>query len=143
MPYFTKAIDRYFAAWILPDTWESGHPSDTNKFYRFVYALHKFSKRVKVGTLPLDDPSLENLHPSIKSQHATITERNPRTYDKKAFREKVLKAVNHNHKIDSKYAEERVDEFTEKAFAFLDALHAVDEACFPDWEIKTWDPPLK
>lgn len=40
---FSPEIDKYFAAWILPDTWnKTDHPSDCKRFHMFVKALDHY-----------------------------------------------------------------------------------------------------
>jgi len=78
--YFTPAIDKYFAYWILKDTWYTSQDIEDN-FYRFVLSLHYFSRSSKNG------------------------DRNPRTYNKQNLIEKILLAVKRNHEsFDEKYS---------------------------------------
>jgi len=149
MKYFTKAIDKYFASWILPDTWHTAHPSDMAKFYRFVIAIDHFSKPIRRPPLYLNDPHLAKYPERLRLRKAkTIvgTDRNPRTYDEKALKEKILLAVERNHpNFDKEYAEKLVDEdkYVEKAMIILDALWAVKQIGFPHRNIQEWEPPLK
>ncbi len=39
-------IGRYFEAWICLDTWDSYHPLDERRFYRFVKAVARYTRRV-------------------------------------------------------------------------------------------------
>jgi hypothetical protein len=42
---FSPVIGRYFDHWICQDTWDSYHPLDTARFYRFVKAVARYSRR--------------------------------------------------------------------------------------------------
>jgi hypothetical protein len=42
--YFSKIIDRYFLSWICPDTWATYHPSDMERFYKFVKAIKRYAR---------------------------------------------------------------------------------------------------
>lgn len=48
MPYFTKEVDKYLAAWILPDTWNSAHPLDLGRLYHFAKAIHYYEVKCSV-----------------------------------------------------------------------------------------------
>jgi len=147
MKYFTKSIDKYFACWILPDTWHTGHPSDMDRFYRFVIAIDHFSKPLKRPPLDLNDPYLTKYPAKLRPKFAKLctgTDRNPRTYDEKALKQKILLAVKRNYPdFNETYAAELVDEYVEKAMTILRALWAVKRIGFPDRYIKQWEPPLK
>jgi hypothetical protein len=43
--YFSKIVDRYFMRWISPDTWHTHHPLDMKRFYGFVKALRRYSRK--------------------------------------------------------------------------------------------------
>lgn len=145
--YFTKTIDKYFASWILADTWHTGHPSDMAKFYRFVIAIDHFSKCIQLPPLDLDDPCLAKYPARSRPKLAKIKvglARNPRTYDEKALKEKILLAVERNYPdFNETYAAELVDEYVKKAMIILDALWAVKKIGFPRIDIQKWEPPLK
>lgn len=141
--YFARVIDKYFAAWILRDTWYTGHPLDMERFYLFVYALHKLSKPIKMHSYNPDDPAIQDLPQHIKEKRSIVYERNPRTYDRDNFRKKLLRAIHNNHGFDPVYAEQCADEFTEKAMIFLDALEAVKKKGYPNFYITEWKPFLK
>ena len=147
MEYFTKAIDKYFASWILPDTWHTNHPSDMARFYRFIIAINHFSKPIKLKPLDLNDPSLAKYPEGKRAKFAKIlvgSEHNPRTYDEKALKGKIILAVERNHpNFDKRYAEQLVDEHVKKAIIILDALWGVKKIGFPHLEIQRWKPPLK
>ncbi|MBN2591727.1 MAG: hypothetical protein JXA96_17810, partial [Sedimentisphaerales bacterium] len=86
MKYFTKAIDKYFASWILCDTWPTNHPLDMERFYRFIIAIHHFSRNKRNPPLELNDPRLANYPESVRPKFARTlagTYRNPRTNDEK------------------------------------------------------------
>jgi hypothetical protein len=38
-------VEKSFLAWISCDTWYKCHPSDDERFYRFVWAVAQFSRR--------------------------------------------------------------------------------------------------
>ena len=40
----SPVVGRYFDAWICQDSWDSGHPTDTERFYRFVKAVARYSR---------------------------------------------------------------------------------------------------
>jgi hypothetical protein len=42
----SRVVARYFDAWICQDSWDSFHPLDTARFYRFVKAVVRYSRRV-------------------------------------------------------------------------------------------------
>jgi len=147
MTYFTPAIDKYFASWILPDTWYTSHDDDLAKFYRFVIAIDHFSKRKKNPPLDLNDPCLaeypERSRPKM-ARVATGHSRNPRTYEERALKEKILLAVERNHPdFDKTSATEFINRYVEKAMIMLDALWLVKEIGFPNREIRRWEPPLQ
>jgi hypothetical protein len=41
----SRVIGRYFDDWISQDSWDSHHPSDDARFYRFVKAVARYSRR--------------------------------------------------------------------------------------------------
>lgn len=41
----SPVVGRYFDAWIRQDTWDSGHRLDRERFYRFVKAVARYSRR--------------------------------------------------------------------------------------------------
>lgn len=45
VPAFSPLVDKAFQKWIANDTWRTGHPSDDERFYRFVWAVISFSRR--------------------------------------------------------------------------------------------------
>ena len=147
MKYFTPAIDKYFASWILPDTWHTGHPLDNYRFYRFVIAIDHFSKSIKRKPLELNDPRLTKYTLEERPYHAKRivgSDRNPRTYDEKALKEKILLAVKRNHSnFNEKYAEELIDGYVKKAMIILDALWAVKQIGFPNRYVQKGKQTLK
>jgi hypothetical protein len=38
------SIQPYFTAWIMVDTWHTGHPDDLQRFYKFVWAVHRYCR---------------------------------------------------------------------------------------------------
>ena len=43
--YFSKLVDCYLIEWINVGTWYTGHPYDMERFYKFIHALKRFSKK--------------------------------------------------------------------------------------------------
>lgn len=41
----SQVIARYFDAWVCRDTWDSHHSLDNQRFYRFVKAVARYSRR--------------------------------------------------------------------------------------------------
>lgn len=41
----SRVVGRYFEAWISHDTWDSHHPLDKERFYRFVKAVARYCRR--------------------------------------------------------------------------------------------------
>lgn len=39
------SLEAPFSRWISCDTWWKGHPSDEERFYRFVWAVARYSRR--------------------------------------------------------------------------------------------------
>ena len=146
MKYFTPAIDKYFASWIIRDTWHSGHPEDMDRFYRFIIAINHFSKPIK-HKLGLDNPYLSKYPKILRPKMAKIiggSEPNPRTYDEKALKQKILLAVKRNHpNLDETYAAELIEEYVEKAMIILRALWAVKRIGFPNRNIRKGEPEFK
>lgn len=124
--YFTPAVDKYFAAWILKSTCFTGHPFDERRFYRFVLAVHKLSKPV-----------------AVRDEDGNLVDnrgRNPRTHDKAQFRAKIVEAVNRNGGFDADHLEIYASEYADRAMMLLEFL----------WEtrhglprVDQWNPPLK
>src|SRR6516164_8403786 len=54
----SSIIARYFDIWIRQETWDSGHWSDRERFYRFVKAVKRYSRRPvssdQIQTLMID-----------------------------------------------------------------------------------------
>jgi hypothetical protein len=42
----SPVVHRYFEAWIHRNTWDSYHSQDNEKFYRFIKAIARYSRRV-------------------------------------------------------------------------------------------------
>jgi len=137
--YFTKVIDKYFASWILPDTWSTSHPSDLGRFYLFVYAIHKLSKPA-VRRIPLDDPDLVGLPSGLKKYRSKIKSPHRRTYDENAMRMKICMAIEKNHHYSEHDAKKLADKYAKMAIDFLEALQAV-KGRFPYMWVqrKEWD----
>ena len=147
MKYFTPAIDKYFASWILPRTWATSHPSDQSRFYRFVVAIDHFSKPIKRRPLDLNDPHLAQYPAELRPAMAKMLVgkgRNPRTSDERSLKKKILLAVKRNHPdFNETYAAKLIDSHVEKAMIVLDALWAIRAIGFPHRDIQKWEPPLK
>ena len=147
MKYFTPSIDKYFAAWILRDTWDSGHPLDMQRFYRFVRAIDHFSKAIRRPPLDLNDPILSDYPAKLRAKFAkTIVgfDRNPRTYDEDGLKKKIVLAVRRNHENFNKtHVEEQAAEFAERGMLILDVLWAWKQMPFPDEKIRKWEPDFK
>ena len=127
MQYFTKGSDKYFASWILQDTWHTPQDIEDN-FYRFIIAIHHCSKS----------------YSTRKLKATGVLERHPRTYDKNALIDNILLAIKRNHEnFDHEYAKQLVLELAEKAIIILDALWFSRLAGFPNLEIQISNPPLK
>jgi len=123
MSYFTPGIDKYLANWIQVDTWYT--PSDIeDRFYAFVVAINRNSPLVRDTTRSLDDPDLqEYTHEERLRIVNQRTCRNPRTYDKTGFVEKVLRAVERNWPdFDQEHAHTFVEGLADKAMIILDAF---------------------
>ena len=66
--YFAKMIDRYFLSWIRPDTWDTYHPFDTERFYKFVKAIRRYA-RVNYG------PKIrQNIIEAARKEHPRLDE---------------------------------------------------------------------
>ena len=147
MKYFTPAIDKYFASWILPRTWDTSNQSDQSEFYRFVVAIDHFSKPIKRRPLDVNDPRLAQYPPDLRPDMAKVLvgkDRNPRTCDARSLKQKIALAVKRNHPdFNETYAATLIDTYVEKAMIILDALWAIREIGFPHRDIQKWQPPLK
>ena len=63
--YFSSEIDKYLAAWILPDTWHKGHATDEQRFFMFVKALHHYDYANR-----FDEPALrDKLFAAVERNH--------------------------------------------------------------------------
>jgi hypothetical protein len=51
----SKVVGRYFDAWIVLNSWDSFHPLDLQRFYRFVRAVTRYSRK------PLTPANLRHL----------------------------------------------------------------------------------
>lgn len=45
MKKLSTVVSRYFDAWILNDTWDSGNRFDRERFYRFVKAVARYNRK--------------------------------------------------------------------------------------------------
>lgn len=127
MTYFTPAIDKYLAYWILQDTWYTPQDIEDN-FYRFVIAIDHFSKSYTTRMRRLKG----------------VSERHNRTCNKKTFIEKVLLAIKRNHEnFDEQYATKLVTKLADKAMIILDALWFSRMAGFPRSDIQGSNLMLK
>ena len=116
-PYFTPMIDKYFADWILKETWNSSHPLDMKRFYTFVVAVHRLSKQ--------GDEILC-------------------TYNEDTIKDSIVTAVQRNH---PGFAEDDLgrlaEERTRTAMQILDCLSATEGEDFPSSTMIEWKPPLR
>ena len=143
MTYFTPAIDKYLASWILPDTWGTDQDIE-DRFYCFVMAINRYSKDILVEQLGLDDPALAQYPIGLRKKFYKIKSRNPRTSDKDNLKYKLLLAVERNHpNFDKQVASDLIDELADKAMIILDALYFAKKAGFPNENIQRWNPLLK
>jgi len=147
MKYFTPAIDKYFAAWILRDTWDSEHPIDTQRFNRFIRSINHFSKDKRRPPLDHNDPILSEYPEELRPLYAKTCvgyDRNPRTYDKVGLKKNIVLAVRRNHKnFNETYVEKKAADFAERAMWILDVLWDWKQLPFPDEKIRKWEPDLK
>lgn len=66
--YFAKVIDRYFLSWICPDTWDTFHPNDMERFYKFVKAIKRYA-RSNYG------PKIyQNIIKAVRKEHPNLNE---------------------------------------------------------------------
>lgn len=142
MSYFTNVIDKYLANWILPDTCLT--PEDIeDRFYLFVMSINRYSRLLRDRTRSPYDDDIVDLPP--RHQQWILNRRcirNPRTYDKSGFIEKVSLAIKRNHPVWSEeYITDEVQNLAEKAMLILDALWYARH--FPDNSINRSLPPLK
>lgn len=136
MTYFTPAIDKYFAAWILPTTWYKPD-YDEERFFRFVLALDRYSRPVKNTHMADSDAK------PARSIHNGGLLRNPRTYDQGAMKRKILQAVKQNHNFHKAQAERYASRFASEARLILDCLWVSRIHPIGDKETRKWQSPLK
>ena len=43
-PKLSKTVERYFKAWLGPETWYTGHPNDMRRFYLFVKSVVRYNR---------------------------------------------------------------------------------------------------
>jgi hypothetical protein len=67
--YFSQLTDRYFNHWISLPTWDSRHPLDMQRFYQFVKALRKYSRK------PWQTKFHENIQIAAKANHPTLNDK--------------------------------------------------------------------
>lgn len=63
--YFSPQIDKYFAAWILPDTWHKSHWADESRFYKFIKALDYYQDPERLNEARLQEKILS----AVKQNH--------------------------------------------------------------------------
>ena len=51
MEYFGNKIDKYFAKWILSETWNSVNPDDQQRFHQFCAALVHYNSNLSESVL--------------------------------------------------------------------------------------------
>ena len=137
MVYFTPAIDRYCASWILPETWYTGGQDDQDRFYRFVLAVNLYSRPVR--NRHVADDAVK----PARSIHNRGLLRNPRTYDQQAMKRKIILAVRRNHTFNEGELEKYAVEFAREAIKTLDCLWVAKTGPIGDIVTRKWEPPLK
>jgi hypothetical protein len=66
--YFSKIVDRYFTQWIRMFTWDTMHPADMGRFYQFLKALNRYSRK------GWDRSFRENIIKAAKDHHPDVGE---------------------------------------------------------------------
>jgi hypothetical protein len=70
--YFSKAVDRYFDQWIRVFTWDTMHPYDMERFYQFLKALKKYSRKYWAkGFHENIVKAAKDYHPNLDEKHIT------------------------------------------------------------------------
>jgi hypothetical protein len=137
MPYFTKAIDKYFANWILTDTWFTHHESDDNRFYRFVLALDFFSRPIRNAHWQ------DKYKDGFRSIYNKGLLRNPRTSDSVVLKKKIILTVQRNHNFNDAELVKYADEFANRAIIILDCLWLNRSEGLKRLEFNKYNPGLK
>ncbi len=76
--YFSVKADKSLMQWLGPRTWDSKHPLDMERFYRFLMALNRYSR----GNWSKDFQ--ENLSRAAQAVHGGATEERLRFFTEKA-----------------------------------------------------------
>jgi hypothetical protein len=64
--YFSPLVDKYLLAWIGPSTWTSFHQADLGRFYKFIKALSRYSRKSITQTLSSTVvSSAQDVHPEM------------------------------------------------------------------------------
>ena len=64
------------------------------------------------------------------------------TFDETDFKDKMHRAVKHNHQQDDQHSQRCIDEYTVEALAIVEYSKAVSKR-WPDTEVESLDLPLK
>lgn len=80
---FTPTVDAYFKAWIMVETWHTGHIADITRFYSFVWAVHR-NCRPRKGT-----KNSKRRLPSESDVKQAIMEAQQGDFDPTALRKKA------------------------------------------------------
>jgi len=76
--YFCVKADEYLMHWLGPRTWDSRHPLDMERFYRFLKVLHRYSRK------DWSKNFRENLTRAARSVHGRATEESLGFFTEKA-----------------------------------------------------------
>lgn len=85
--FFTDEADAALKTWLTPATWDSDHPADERRFYRFVAALARSGDWDAIGSKLME--AVEHYHPDV---------------DKSSVNDRVF-ALAHNARIVFDYLE--------------------------------------
>lgn len=68
--FFSKEVDRYFKAWIQLDTWDSLHSFDMSRFYSFIKALKRYSRKYWITNFRENIVlAVNQYHPGLQDKH--------------------------------------------------------------------------
>ena len=137
MTYFSRVIDKYFLAWILPELWCTPNSCNEDSFYRFVIMLYRLSKRVR----PRHEARTEAERFAARCWRR-FADRHPRTYDESGMRQKIVAAVLHYHPgFTRESADKYARRFTQRAMDILECLRIAEHTRYHDARISNWEPP--
>jgi hypothetical protein len=71
MAYISPEVDESFLFWLNKDSWNSGHPLDMARFYRFIKDLRKSDPAgYWIGPLrPALEQALSDIRPQMDREH--------------------------------------------------------------------------